>query len=114
MFEEIRLPADNRVADAQHRFLPLLDVLNQLQGRGISLLHIVADLFVWFPVAIHNPPKLSVQAELRYVLLVQVDNVGVAPFFDTYIGFHLTLPPARVSQTRSRIQVRYEILSLAR
>ena len=41
--EKLRLPPHNRLANFQDGLLALLDVLHQLDGRGVALLDVIAD-----------------------------------------------------------------------
>jgi len=59
------LPSNNRVAHAQNRLPPLLDVLDQLYCRGLALLHIVADIYIGLLLTVDYPLIVAARPELR-------------------------------------------------
>ena len=85
-FQKIALPPHDRLANLQDRLLALLDVLHQLQRRGVLLLDVIANFLTRLLIPVEHAPVLRVQSELRNVLVVQLNDVVVAVFGDVDIG----------------------------
>ena len=105
MAEEIRLAPHDGLADFEDGLLALLDILHQLDGRGVALAHVVADFLGGAVVAIEHAAVLRVQAKLRHVLVVHLDDVIVAIFDEIDVRLHHPRAGARIAQAGPRIQV---------
>ncbi len=92
--QEIQLPPHDGLANLENRLLALLDVLHQLNRGSIAFLHVIADFFARLLIAIEHALVLRVQAQLRDIVVVQLDQVLVAVFED--VNVRLNLARARV------------------
>src|SRR5579885_322886 len=87
VLQKLRLTAHNRMAHLQNGLLPLLDILHELEGRGISLFNVVADLLARLMLPIEHAAILRIEAKLRDVLVVQLDQIFFAVFKNVDIRF---------------------------
>ncbi len=101
--QKFRLPRDDRLAHAQNRVLPLLDILHQLNRRGEALFHVVAHFLVG-GVARQQPPVRRAQAKLRHVVLVQENLPRIIYFAEVHIRLHQPRLRLVVTQPRARIE----------
>src|SRR5262249_23235169 len=103
--EEFHLPPHDCLADFHDRLFPLLDVLHELDRGGIALTNVITNFFGRPVIAIEHAAVLRVQAQLRYILVVHLDDVFVAVLGDINIRLHHARAGARIPLSRPRIEV---------
>src|SRR5579883_83527 len=103
--QELGLAPHDRLANFQDGLLPLLDILHELDSRGVALANIVAHFFRGALVAIEHFPVLRVQAELRHILIIHLDDVIVAILDEINVGLHHAGARAGIPQAGTWIEV---------
>ena len=103
MVEKVALPIQDGVADAQNGLLALLDVLDELDGRLVAFLDVVADVLLRH-VAAQQPAIGGIQAQLRDFLVVHQDQVFVALLDESHVRLDQPGLDFVVAQTGTRIE----------
>ena len=103
--EKFGLAAHDGLADLEDGLFALLDVLHQLNGGGVAFADIIANFLGGALIAVQHAPVLGVQAELRHVLVIHLDDVIVAVLDEGNV--RLDHPRARsgITQPGPRIEV---------
>src|ERR1019366_8253433 len=73
--EEFGLPPHDGLANLEDGLLALLDILHQLDSRRVPLAHVIPDFLGGAVLAIQHLTVLRVQAKLRDVLIVHLNDV---------------------------------------
>src|SRR5581483_1164533 len=107
-FQEVLLPANNGIADLYDRLLPLLDILDQLNGALVAFLDVVARIFV---VAVFGQQALvgGIKPQRGKVFIVHDDQPFVTVFDEGNVRLNQSRLNFVVAQTGSRIESLDEI-----
>src|SRR5205085_2259355 len=102
-FQEILLSSNDGVTDFGDGLLPLLDVLDQLNGALVALLDVIARVLV---VGVLGQETLvgGIEPELRQVLIVHYHEPLVAMLNEGNIGLNETRQNLVVALARTRIE----------
>ena len=90
------------LAHFQNGLLALLDVFDQLDRRRIAVLDVISDFLAGHLIAVQHLPVLRVQAQLRQIVVVQLDDIFVAFFKDVNVRLNLARARDRNSAGRDK------------
>src|ERR1035437_546359 len=95
--EEFGLAPHDGLADLEDGLLALLDILHQLDGRRVALADVIPDFLGGAVLAIQHLAVLGVQAKLRDILIVHLNDVIVAILGEEDVRLHHARSRARVA-----------------
>src|SRR5438445_8915134 len=102
-FQELLLAGDNRITHLHDGLLSLLDVLDELNGALVALLHIITRVFV-IRVAGQEALVGRVQAKLGSIVVIHQAQPLVAMFNESDVGLNQPRLHLVVAQSRTRIE----------